>query len=712
MNTVPAPALDPLELGVSLHNGGVDVAVHAPLAERVDVCFFEGGHETAWSLLRSPQGIWHGHVPGIGEGAEYGFRAWGEWRPSDGLRHNPNKLLLDPYARGITGEIENRAEIYDYEWEEGQRFPRTMSTTDSAPFMARSVVLANQFSAASNRPRTPWDQTVIYEAHPKGITKLAPKIPSELRGTYAGLAHPTAIAHLTQLGITAIELLPIQASLSEPRLLDEGRSNYWGYNTLSYFAPEPRYASPSARAQGAGAVLDEFTGMVHLLHEAGIEVILDVVYNHTCEGGFDGPTLSWRGLNNAGYYLLDDDGRHLDYTGCGNTLDMRHAYTVRMVLDSLRYWANLGVDGFRFDLAVSLGRHNDHFTPYHALLAAAVTDPVLRDVKMIAEPWDLGPFGWRTGRFPAPFAEWNDRFRNTVRTFWLADAGAQASGRVGTPAQDMGNRLTGSADLFGHGEMPGGRTPLASINYVTSHDGFTMRDLTAYNRKHNDANGEGNRDGSDHNLSWNHGVEGLLTRDDMAWPILPVRRRSMRNLMGTLLFSAGVPMITAGDEIGRTQHGNNNAYNQDNETSWVSWDLEPWQERHLITVAHLLKLRRENAALRPVTFASGRPRTGDTLPDLSWYAATGELKADHTWHNPHERCFQMLRSGYPDGRDALIVLNSALNPVNVTLPEGRGQNYTLVWDSEWDHLENVFDTFSPGEEYQSEGLSMQVFLTI
>lgn len=383
-----------------------------------------------------------------------------------------------------------------------------------------------------------------------------------------------------------------------------------------------------------------------------------------------------------------------------------------MVLDSLRYWTQLGVDGFRFDLAVSLGRHNDHFTPYHAILASAATDPVLREAKMIAEPWDLGPFGWRTGQFPSPFSEWNDRFRNTIRGFWLADAAAQSKGHAGSPPSDLGNRLTGSADLFGHGEQPGGRTPLASINYVTAHDGFTMRDLVTYSRKHNEANGEENRDGTNHNLSWNHGDEGPVTQADLAAAIVPVRRRSIRNLMATLLLSAGVPMITAGDEIGRTQGGNNNAYNQDNEISWVNWNLAPWQEELADTTAYLLKLRRDNLALRPMTFASGRPRAGDDVPDLAWYGADGAPKPAHNWHNPHERCLQMLRSGYPEGKDALVVLNGSLNPVEVTLPTGRGLNYTLVWDSEWDEPESVFDTYTPGESYQSEGLSLQLFLTV
>ena len=692
-------------------NGSVDVAVHAPRASRVDVCFFDGDHETSWTLIHSPSGTWHGNVPGIRAGTEYGFRVWGAWKPNEGLRHNPHKLLLDPYARGITGALKHGAELYDYEWEPGQRYPRTMSTTDSAPHMVRGVVIDAPFTAARNKPRIPWDQTVIYEAHIKGLTKLAPTVPPELRGTYAGLAHPSMIARLKNLGVTTVELLPIHASMSEPRLLDDGRTNYWGYNTLSYFAPEPSYASPSARARGAAAVLDEFTGMIHLLHEAGIEVILDVVYNHTCEGGIAGPTVSWRGLDNPGYYLLGENGENLDYTGCGNTLDFRHSSVVRMTLDSLRCWCKLGVDGFRFDLAVSMGRHNDHFTQYHAVLSAMATDPVLRHAKMIAEPWDLGPFGWRTGQFPAPFTEWNDRFRNTIRSFWLADAAAQSEGKPGTPPSDLGNRLTGSADLFGHGETPGGRTPLASVNYVTSHDGFTMRDLVSFNRKHNEANGENNRDGSNHNLSWNHGVEGLELTDDITADIVPVRRRSIRNLLGSLLLSAGVPMITAGDEIGRTQQGNNNAYNQDSAISWIDWRLEPWQEELQATAAFLLRLRRENPALRSTQFASGRPIEGDSLPDLSWYSSDGEPKPAHNWHNPYERCLQMLRSGYPHGRDALLVLNSSLNPVKVVLPRGRGLNYTLVWDSEWEDPETFFDTYMPGDEFVSEGLSFQLFLT-
>lgn len=714
VTTVSKPASDPLTLGVRVVEGGVDVAVVAPRATRVDVCFFEGDTETAWTLILNGAGIWHGHVPGITAGTEYGFRAHGAWRPQSGLRHNPHKLLLDPYARGTAGEVSHGPEIYDYTWEDGTPgYPREASTLDSAAHTVRGVVVEPSFSAAGNRPNHEWRDTVIYEAHVKGLTMRMPDVPDHLRGTYAGLAYPATINHLKRLGITAVELLPIHAKMPEPWLTDKDLTNYWGYNTLSFFAPEPSYATAESRAKGAAAVLDEFTGMVHLLHEAGIEVILDVVYNHTCEGGIGGPTLSWRGLDNAGYYLLGDDADYVDYTGCGNTIDFRHTRAVQMTLDSLRYWAHeVGVDGFRFDLAVTLGRHADHFTPYHAVLSAMATDPVLRNVKAISEPWDLGPFGWRTGQFPSPFADWNDRYRNSLRTFWLSDAATLSRGHTGQASADLGNRLSGSADLFSHGEVPGGRTPSASINFITAHDGFTLRDLVSFSRKRNEANGEDNRDGTNDNHSWNHGVDGLIDSGHPSAAILPIRRRSARNLMGSLLFSAGTPMILGGDEFGRTQGGNNNAYNQDNVISWVDWELEPWQEEFTQTTAYLIKLRRENPALRPEHFNSGRPYGEDTLPDLSWYNSDGATRSSHSWHDPHQRCFQMLRSGYPNGRDALVVINGSLDPVTVTLPEGRGVNYQQVWDSSWEAPERFFDIYSPGDDIEVEVLSMQLYLTV
>ncbi|MFH5824054.1 glycogen debranching protein GlgX [Georgenia sp. AZ-5] len=563
---------------------------------------------------------------------------------------------------------------------------------------------------------------MLYEAHVRGLTMNLRGVPPELRGTYAGLAHPATIAHLKRLGVTTVELLPIHASLAEPWLTRKGLGNYWGYNTLGFFAPEPRYATRAAREAGPQAVLAEVKGMVALLHAAGLEVVLDVVYNHTCEGGADGPSLSLRGLDNTGYYLHDGarPAALVDVTGCGNSLDFRRTRVVQLALDSLRYWAGeVGVDGFRFDLAVTLGRNGADFTPYHPFFVAMTTDPLLGSAKLIAEPWDLGPGGWRTGQFPAPTADWNDRFRGAVRTFWLADAGAQAKGHTGRDLRELATRMSGSADLFGLGEVPGGRGPLGSVNFVTAHDGFTLADLVAYDHKHNAANLEDNRDGSDDNRSWNHGLEGPVRRDSPFAVVLPLRRRSMRNLLGTLLVSAGVPMITAGDEIGRTQRGNNNAYCQDNEISWVDWETEPWQRDLLATAAYLLDLRRDHPVLRPARFASGRPAPGDDVADLAWFDARGEAMTAQLWHDPHNRVLQMLRSGRP-GADALVLLNGSLDLQEVTLVKGRGADYELVWDSAWERpgqhradsdAEPMSLLASPGETVELESLSMRVYLT-
>lgn len=712
-NPVVDAAADIHRMGVYLAGDGVDVVVRAARASRVDVCFFLDG-EVNFTLKGPVLGVWHGHIPGIGAGAEYGLRVWGKWAPERGLRHNPAKLLLDPYARGLAGEITHSAEIYDYEWVGGNPgSPARPSRLDSAPSTVRGVVLDAQYSPYDTRPRNHWDTTVVYEAHVKGLTMTLPGVPEHLRGTYAGLAHPATIAHLKRLGVTAVELLPVHASMPEPTLSERGKTNYWGYNTLSFFAPQRSYATAEAQAAGAAAVLDEFKGMVALLHAEGLEVILDVVYNHSCEAGHTGPTLSFRGLDSPTYYVLSDDGHMIDYTGCGNTLAYDHTPVVQLALDSLRYWVQeCGVDGFRFDLAVTLGRRREQYSPHHAFLVALVTDPVLRDTKLISEPWDLGPGGWRTGQFPAPMADWNDRFRGTIRQFWLADASAISKGITPNPPSDLGSRLAGSADLFGYGEIPGGRRPLASVNFVTAHDGFTMRDLVTYDLKHNLANGEENLDGTNDNRSWNHGFEGDLTLEDPVAVILPLRRRSIRNLMGTLLVSAGTPMILAGDEIGRTQQGNNNAYCLDNEVTWLDWDLEPWQEDLFETVSYLVRLRRENCALRPTRFASGMPLEGDTLPDLSWWDSLGHPKSAHAWHDPHVRTLQMLRSGNGSGRDALVVLNASLGPEDVVLAAGRGVNWQLVWDSEWETPEVVLDVSSPGEQVSLDSLSMRIYLTV
>jgi glycogen operon protein len=725
-------AANPRRLGAHLVGDGVDVAVVASRAREVELCLLDPAGDGTFTerryLLRGPvAGVWHGHVPGVGPGQRYGFRVHGHWDPATGLRHNPAKLQLDPYARAIDGEVALVPQIHDH-LVGPDLAPLDGGTSadpaDSAPYVPHGVVVDDAFDGHVPGPRVPWSRTVLYEAHVRGLTMRLPGLPAELRGTYAGLANPVTIAHLKSLGVTTIELLPIHASMSEPFLTAKGLSNYWGYNTLAFFAPEPRYATRAAREAGPQAVLAEVKGMVALLHAAGLEVVLDVVYNHTCEGGYHGPSLSLRGLDNTGYYLHDGvaPARLVDVTGCGNSLDFRRTRVVQLALDSLRYWVEeVDVDGFRFDLAVTLGRNGGDYTPYHPFLVAMVTDPVLSSVKLIAEPWDLGPGGWRTGQFPAPMADWNDKFRNAVRTFWLADAGAASHGHTGHDLRELATRMSGSADLFGLGEVPGGRGPLSSVNYVTAHDGFTLADLVAYDHKHNEANLEGNRDGTNDNRSWNHGVEGAV-KDSIAAPILPLRRRSMRNLMGTLLLSAGTPMITAGDEFGRSQHGNNNAYCQDNEISWVGWELAPWRRDMLETTQYLLRLRAEHPVLRPTRFATGRPDPGDDVADLAWFDGAGLAMTAHRWHDVHNRVLQMLRSGRRSAdRDALVLINGSLDQQMVTLAEGRGGDYELVWDSAWERPEYQRTTSdsdplsliaSPHEVVEMESLSMRLYLSM
>ncbi|MCL3860478.1 glycogen debranching protein GlgX [Actinotalea sp. K2] len=697
----------PHRLGVHLVDGGADVAVLASHAEAVELCLLDRDptSQDGWSERRIPLGgpsfgVWHAFVPGLHAGQRYGFRAHGLWDPRQGTRYNPHKLLLDPYARGVEGEVVLGQEAHGHRLDaEGRVLGDSPEpdTSDSRAHVPHGVVIDDRFDApAVDRPDVPWSQTVIYEAHVRGLTQRLPGVPEHLRGTYAGLAHPATIDHLRSLGVTSLELLPFHASASEPHLVRRGLVNYWGYNTLGFFAPHAAYATEQARRDGAQAVLAEVKGMVRLLHAAGIEVILDVVYNHTCEGGTDGPHLSWRGLDSTVYYLHDGSSpaRFADVTGCGNTLDFRRPRVVQMALDSLRYWAQeVGIDGFRFDLAVTLGRGNGGFDQDHPFLVALRCDPVLGDRKLIAEPWDVGPGGWQTGSFPPPMAEWNDRFRNAVRTFWLTDPAEAAHGRAGHGVRELATRLAGSADLFGHGDPPLMRGPGASVNYVTAHDGFTLADLVAYEHKHNEANGEQNRDGTNDNRSWNHGIEGPVAATSVGMEILPLRRRSIRNLLGTLLLAAGTPMITAGDEIGRTQLGNNNAYCQDSDLSWLQWDLSPWREDLLATTTHLLRLRREHPALRATHFYRGRPRTpaaghaGEPVaqcPDLDWRTAEG-AELDHgLWHDPGVRTLQMIRTAR-DGSAVLLVINGALDTVDVVVAGGPGGGWELVWDSTWEN---------------------------
>jgi glycogen operon protein len=629
-------------------------------------------------MTRDAHGVWVGRSRSLVPGALYGLRVSGPEGPTHAFDESLD--LLDPYARGLvrtpTGNWRSYVQDDDFDW------------------------------GGVRKPRIPLDHTVLYEAHVKGLTKLNPDIPEELRGTYAGLAHPATIAYLKDLGVTTVELLPVHQSVSEQRLIKQGLVNYWGYNTLGFFTPHGGYATAASQNGGTGAVLREFKGMVRLLHEAGLEVVLDVVYNHTAEEGRGGPTSSLRGIDNAGYYRQDDAGNYIDTTGCGNAVNFGTPAAQRLVLDSLRYWANeVQVDGFRFDLAVTLGRDDQHeYQPEHPLLTAIRDDPDLQQTKLIAEPWDVGMGGWQSGNFPAGYLEWNDGYRDRMRSFWLTDiAAAREHGAAGEGIGSFTRRLAGSAHVF-----TDERGPLASVNFITAHDGFTVADLVAYNAKHNLGNGEAGRDGTDDNRSFNHGLEGPTTDAG----ILGVRRKAMRNLLASLLLSAGVPMLTAGDEFGRSQRGNNNAYCHDDELTWLSWKREDWQ-RDLHEIARtLLRLRRENPALRPVRFG----KFGETVPSatqMDWYNKQGLPMADDDWDSPAERTVQYLAASTPEEERSnriLLVVHGLEQEVTVTLPEHEGvSSYTLLWDSARDDLSGAVLEHGPGSELELAGASMQLF---
>ncbi len=629
-------------------------AVWAPAVPSMDVHWRRAdGSWTSETLVGLDDGVHHGAVGPVVPGALYAF-----WPTAEDLPGTIGEvqLLLDPYARAI--------EVVD-----------TASGTDEpASRSYYSVFLEHDFDwGASERPRTPWRDTVIYEAHVKGLTKLHPDIPEELRGTYAGLGHPAMVAYLRDLGVTAVELLPIHFHIDEPHLEPLGLSNYWGYNTLGFFSAHTEYATAAARAAGPDGVLDEFKGMVRALHEAGLEVILDVVYNHTAEGEQHRPALCWRGLGDLDYYRHDDAGRYVDTTGCGNSLDFSEPRVVEFALDSLRYWAEeCQIDGFRFDLAVTLSRdeHNS-FTPRHPFLVAAGASKALRRTKLISEPWDIGPDGWQTGRFPVGWADWNDGFRDTVRDFWLRDVASIAGGGAGSSPARLAGCLAGSPDIFG----ASGRSPLASINLVTAHDGFTLGDLTAHERKHNEANGEDNRDGHNDNRSYNHGAEGR-TEDEC---ILAARERSARNLMASLLISLGVPMLTAGDEFGRTQGGNNNAYCQDTELGWVHWPDDASSRRMLESTRTLLSIRRDFLAGQPSTF----PSRGDQST-LLWFNAAGLPMTAQEWNDPTTRTVQLLLGSTGGTLSGLVVINGALEDRRIHLPSaGIPQGQGIAGEQRW-----------------------------
>jgi glycogen operon protein len=620
-------SLEPL--GATWSAEATNFAVYSPEATGVEVCLFdERGRETRLPLTERTLGIWHGAVPGVPVGARYGFRADGRWAPHEGRFFNRAKLLLDPYARAIAGDLDPVEAVFAY----GEAGPDQPNPADSAPYVPRSVVVHDDFDWEDDTaPRVSWTDTVIYELHVKGFTCLHPAMPPELRGTYAGLAHPSVVRYLTDLGVTAVELLPVHQFLTEVQLSARGMTNYWGYNSIGFFAPHHPFSASGDR----GGQVTEFKQMVKALHAAGLEVILDVVYNHTAESALDGPTLSFRGLDNRGYYLHRNlrhgDARYLDLTGCGNTFDASYPAALRLILDSLRYWVtDMHVDGFRFDLASALSRRAGGVDLQSAFLVAVSQDPVLRAVKLVAEPWDLTPEGHLVGEFPPPWCEWNDRFRDVVRDYWRG----RSEG-----IRDLATRLSGSSDLY----ADDGRSPYASVNFVTAHDGFTLRDLVTYERKHNQANGERNHDGTDDNRSSNYGVEGETTDPE----IVATRRRQAANLMLTLTLSAGVPLLTAGDERGRTQRGNNNPYVQDNEISWLDWSQEEaWTELHRLTRA-ALRLRRAHPALRQRHFFEGRPTEPGGPKDLAWIHPEGREMTVEDWYDASLLTLGMLLSARP-----------------------------------------------------------------
>nr|WP_123527532.1 glycogen debranching protein GlgX [Streptomyces sp. 840.1] len=674
----------PMPLGARFRVGpdgvaGTNFALWAGGAEAVELCLFEeDGTETRLPLTELTHEIWHGFVPGVRAGRRYGYRVHGRWDPWTGARWNAAKLLLDPYARAVDGDFTLPAEVYGHvrDWPQQQIADTVRDERDSAPYVPKGVVVHDDDDwAEDRRPKTPWADSVIYELHVRGFTKLHPGIPEELRGTYAGLAHPAAIGHLQRLGVTAVELLPVHQFAHEDHLLRRGLHNYWGYNSIGYFAPHAGYSASGTAGQQVG----EFKRMVRAMHDAGIEVILDVVYNHTAEAGELGPMLSLRGIDNRGYYRLQSDARrYADYTGCGNTLHVVQPNVLRLITDSLRYWVTeMGVDGFRFDLAAALARSMHDVDMLSPFLAVIAQDPVLRRVKLIAEPWDVGNGGYQVGAFPPLWTEWNDRYRDAVRDFW----------RGALPdVRDLGYRLTGSSDLYAWG----GRRPYASVNFVTAHDGFTLRDLVSYEHKHNEANGEGNRDGTCDNRSWNCGAEGET--DDAS--VNALRRRQLRNLLTTLLLSTGVPMLVAGDEMGRTQGGSNNAYCQDNEVSWLDWSLleQPqWRELTELT-ARVLGLRHTHPVLRRRAFFSGRAQAPDGLRDLAWFTRQGGEMTEEDWYAPAATVGLYLSGRDIPGRDArgeqvsddsfLAVLHAGDRPVDFRLPGPPwAREYELVLDT-------------------------------
>ena len=660
---------DAYPLGATYDGTGTNFALYSEIADTVELCLFDDdGTETRLRLREVDGYVWHGYLPQVAPGQKYGYRVHGPNVPEEGHRCNPNKLLLDPYAKAIHGQIDWDPALFGYNFGDES----STNNEDSAAHMMLGVVVNPFFNWDGDRmPRTPYHQSVIYEAHVKGLTQLHPEVPAEQRGTYAGVAHPAVIAHLQKLGVTAIELMPVHQFVNDSTLQDKGLSNYWGYNTIGFFAPHNSYGS----AGDLGEQVQEFKAMVRELHLAGIEVILDVVYNHTAEGNHLGPTLSMRGIDNSAYYRLveEDKQYYMDYTGTGNSLNVGNPHSLQLLMDSLRYWVTeMHVDGFRFDLASALAREFYEVDRLSAFFELVQQDPVVSQVKLIAEPWDVGPGGYQVGNFPPQWTEWNGKYRDTVRDFWRGEPSS-----IG----EFASRLTGSADLYEHSA----RRPVASINFVTAHDGFTLHDLVSYNEKHNEANGEDNNDGESHNRSWNCGAEGPT--DDPH--VQSLRVRQQRNFIATLLLSQGVPMLLHGDELGRTQRGNNNTYCQDSELSWVHWDK--MDQPLLEFTAAVSRLRSEHPTFRRRRFFDGRPvgrGEGEALPDIVWLDTAGDLMAPEDWDSGFGRSIGVFLNGEGiRGRDArgqritdssfLLYFNAHDDAVDFTIPP---DEYGPAWD--------------------------------
>ena len=665
-------------LGASYDGAGVNFALYSQVAQKVELCLFdEHDAETRIEMTEQNSYVWHNYIPGLQPGQRYGYRVYGPYDPMHGLRCNPNKLLLDPYARAIEGNIDGDESLFSY-WFKSPDDTSAMNDLDSAAHTMKSAVINPYFDWGNDQhPYISYHDSVIYEAHVRGMTNLNMDVPPDIRGTYAGLAYPSVIEYLKKLGVTAIELMPIHQFVNDSFLQEKGLSNYWGYNTIGFFAPHNAYSSSGER----GEQVNEFKSMVKAYHHAGMEVILDVVYNHTAEGNHMGPTLSFKGIDNASYYrLVEGDQQHyFDTTGTGNSLLMRSPHALQLITDSLRYWVTeMHVDGFRFDLAATLARQFQEVDKLSAFFDIVEQDPIISRVKLIAEPWDLGSGGYQVGGFPSSWSEWNGRYRDTVRDFWRSQP---------STLPEFASRLMGSSDLY----QVNGRRPVASVNFITAHDGFTMNDLVSYNEKHNEANGEGNRDGESNNRSWNCGVEGPTNIPD----VNDLRQRQMRNMFATLLFSQGIPMICGGDEVARTQQGNNNAYCQDNEISWTNWHLDKGRKELLAFVSKLIHLRLDHPVLHRRRFFTGREPGDDSnmIPQVEWFDHTGSIMDMDDWQNTHAFSMMIYLNGsdIPEvdwygnrmvDNDFILIFNAHYEPIMFTLPDERyGRKWQLVVDT-------------------------------